>query len=67
MTVKSAKTGRRIQLDFGIKGKRAIVCAGGKGLEKDCAVALAGDGVSVTMVAHISAAPALAASPGRIF
>jgi 3-oxoacyl-[acyl-carrier protein] reductase len=39
-------------MDFGIKGKRAIVCAGSKGLGKACAIALAGEGVDVTIVAR---------------
>jgi 3-oxoacyl-[acyl-carrier protein] reductase len=29
-------------MDFGIKGKRAIVCAGSKGLGKACAAARCG-------------------------
>jgi len=39
-------------MDLGIKGKRAIVCAGSKGLGKACAIALAGEGVDVTIVAR---------------
>ena len=39
-------------MDFGIKGKHAIVCARSKGLEKACAIALAGEGVNVTNVAR---------------
>ena len=38
-------------MDFGIKGKRATVCLGSKGLGKACALALAGEGVNVTVVA----------------
>lgn len=39
-------------MDFGIGGKRALVCAGSKGLGKACAVALAAEGVNVTIVAR---------------
>jgi 3-oxoacyl-[acyl-carrier protein] reductase len=39
-------------MDLGIKGRRAIVCAGSKGLGKGCAMALAGEGVHVTIVAR---------------
>ncbi|MFN9390543.1 MAG: SDR family oxidoreductase [Betaproteobacteria bacterium] len=39
-------------MDMGIKGRRAIVCAGSKGLGKGCAVALAAEGVHVTLVAR---------------
>lgn len=39
-------------MDFGIKGKRAIVCAGSKGLGKACAIALAAEGVNITLVAR---------------
>jgi len=37
-------------MDFGINGKRAIVCAGSKGLRKACAMALAGECVNITTV-----------------
>ena len=36
-------------MDLGIRGKRAIVCASSKGLGKACAVALAREGVQVTI------------------
>jgi 3-oxoacyl-[acyl-carrier protein] reductase len=36
-------------VDLGIAGKRALVCASSKGLGKGCALALAGEGVHVTM------------------
>ena len=39
-------------MDFGIMGKNALVCAGSKGLGKGCAVALAGEGVNLTIVAR---------------
>ena len=39
-------------MDMGIGGRRAIVCAGSKGLGKGCAMALAAEGVQVTIVAR---------------
>jgi 3-oxoacyl-[acyl-carrier protein] reductase len=39
-------------MDFGIKGKKAIVCAASKGLGKGCAQALAREGVDVTICAR---------------
>jgi 3-oxoacyl-[acyl-carrier protein] reductase len=36
-------------VDLGIAGRRALVCASSKGLGKGCALALAGEGVHVTM------------------
>lgn len=36
-------------MDLGIKGRRAIICASSKGLGKACAVALAREGVDVTI------------------
>jgi 3-oxoacyl-[acyl-carrier protein] reductase len=39
-------------MDLGIAGKKAIVCAASKGLGKGCAVALAREGVDVTIVAR---------------
>lgn len=39
-------------MDFGLKGKTALVCAASKGLGKGCAVALAGEGVNLTIVAR---------------
>jgi 3-oxoacyl-[acyl-carrier protein] reductase len=39
-------------MDLGIAGKKAIVCAASKGLGKACAVALAREGVDVTIVAR---------------
>jgi len=39
-------------MDFGIKGKKAIVCAASKGLGKGCAEALAREGVDVTICAR---------------
>jgi len=39
-------------MDLGIKGKTALVCAASKGLGKGCAMALAGEGVSVVITAR---------------
>jgi 3-oxoacyl-[acyl-carrier protein] reductase len=39
-------------MDLGIKGKSALVCAASKGLGKGCALALAREGVHVTLVAR---------------
>ncbi len=39
-------------MDFGIKGKTALVCAASKGLGKGCAMALAREGVEVTILAR---------------
>ena len=39
-------------MDFGIKGKTALVCAASKGLGKGCAMALAREGVSLVITAR---------------
>ena len=39
-------------MDLGIAGKWALVCAASKGLGKGCALALAHEGVAVTLVAR---------------
>jgi 3-oxoacyl-[acyl-carrier protein] reductase len=39
-------------MDFGIAGKKALVCAASKGLGKGCAVALAREGVELTILAR---------------
>jgi 3-oxoacyl-[acyl-carrier protein] reductase len=39
-------------VDLGIKGRRAIICASSKGLGRACAMALAADGVDVTLTAR---------------
>jgi len=39
-------------MDLGIRGRKAIVCAGSKGLGKGCAMALAQEGVEVTIIAR---------------
>jgi len=39
-------------VDLGIKGRRAIVCASSKGLGRACAMALADEGVHVTLTAR---------------
>jgi 3-oxoacyl-[acyl-carrier protein] reductase len=40
------------QMDLGIRGKSALVCAGSKGLGKGCAMALAREGAVLTLVAR---------------
>ncbi|QDZ26647.1 SDR family oxidoreductase [Noviherbaspirillum sp. UKPF54] len=39
-------------MDFGLRGKQALVCGASKGLGRGCAEALAGEGVNVTLVAR---------------
>ncbi|MEM8589524.1 MAG: SDR family oxidoreductase [Pseudomonadota bacterium] len=39
-------------MDFGLTGKRALVCAASKGLGRACALALAEEGVDVTITAR---------------
>ena len=39
-------------MDLGIKGRHAIVCASSKGLGRACAMALANEGVHVTLTAR---------------
>ena len=39
-------------MDLGIRGRRALVCAASKGLGRGCALALAAEGVQVTIVAR---------------
>ena len=39
-------------MDIGIAGKKALVCAASKGLGKGCAMALAHDGVELTILAR---------------
>ena len=39
-------------MDFGIRGKQALVCGASKGLGRGCAEALAAEGVHVTIVAR---------------
>lgn len=39
-------------MDLGIRGKHALVCASSKGLGRACALALAREGVAVTLVAR---------------
>lgn len=39
-------------MDLGIQGRRALVCAASKGLGRGCALALAREGVNVTIVAR---------------
>jgi 3-oxoacyl-[acyl-carrier protein] reductase len=42
-------------MDFGIRGKHALVCGASKGLGRGCAEALAAEGVHVTLVARTKA------------
>lgn len=51
-------------MDFGLKGRTAIVCGASKGLGKGCATALAGEGVRVFIVAR--GADPLAAAAAEI-
>lgn len=51
-------------MDLGIKGRSAIVCASSKGLGRACAIALAAEGVDVTLTAR--GAEALAATASDI-
>lgn len=39
-------------MDFGIKGRKAVVCAASKGLGKGCAMALAREGVEILITAR---------------
>ena len=39
-------------MDFGLRGRKALVCAASKGLGKGCAEQLAGEGVALTLVAR---------------
>jgi 3-oxoacyl-[acyl-carrier protein] reductase len=39
-------------MDFGIAGKKALVCAASKGLGKGCAMVLAGEGVELVILAR---------------
>ena len=52
-------------MDLGIKGRRAIVCASSKGLGRACAIALANEGVHVTITARGGDALAQAAADIR--
>ncbi len=51
-------------MDFGLRGKRALVCASSKGLGRGCAEALAGEGVSLVLNAR--GAEALEATAAEI-
>ena len=53
-----------IEMDLGIRGRRALVCASSKGLGRGCAFALAHEGVAVTLVAR--GAEALERTAGEI-
>jgi 3-oxoacyl-[acyl-carrier protein] reductase len=49
-------------VDLGIRGRRALVCASSKGLGRACAIALAAEGVHVTVTARTAAALAATAA-----
>src|ERR1700728_951211 len=40
------------KMDFGLRGKTALVCAASKGLGRGCAMALAGEGVDLVITAR---------------
>lgn len=42
-------------MNFGLEGRRALVCAASKGLGRGCAMALAAEGVAVTITARTQA------------
>src|SRR6185295_18503484 len=50
--LRSKIEGGRRAMDLGIAGKKALVCAASKGLGKGCAVALAREGVELTILAR---------------
>ena len=52
-------------MDLGLKGKTALVCASSKGLGKACAMALAAEGVAVTISGRDAATLATAAADIR--
>src|SRR6202165_4595765 len=52
-------------VDLGIKGRRALVCASSKGLGRACAMALAAEGVHVTVTARGAEALATTAADIR--
>src|SRR5215470_10528650 len=51
-------------MDFGIRGKTALVCAASKGLGKGCAMALASEGANLVILAR--GKPALEATADEI-
>ena len=52
-------------MDLGIKNRRALICASSKGLGRACAIALAAEGVHVTLTARGAAALATTAAQVR--
>jgi 3-oxoacyl-[acyl-carrier protein] reductase len=53
-------------MDYGIRGRKAIVCASSRGLGKACAMALAREGVDVVINARDAAALAVTADEIRL-
>src|SRR5207302_3899733 len=49
-------TCRGADIDYGIAGRRALVCAASKGLGRGCAEALAREGADVTILARTESA-----------
>lgn len=52
-------------MDFGIRGRRALVCGGSRGLGRGCAEALAGEGVEIVLNGRDAARLAEAAAAMR--
>src|SRR4051794_40567970 len=52
------------RMDFGIRGRRAVVCGASQGLGYACALALAREGVVITLIAR--KADTIAAAAKRI-
>jgi 3-oxoacyl-[acyl-carrier protein] reductase len=52
-------------MDLGIKGRRALVCASSRGLGRACAIALAAEGVHVTLTGRTASSLAEAAATIR--
>ncbi len=52
-------------MDFGIRGRWALVCAGSKGLGRACGLALAGEGVNLVLTARGAEALARTAEQAR--
>src|SRR4029079_10158238 len=50
--ISDLRIGGVYDMDLGIRGKSALVCAASKGLGKVCAIALSREGVNVTLIAR---------------